>query len=84
MEASLRKYGNSTVAVIPPTILKALKLHSGSEIDMSVSKNSLILTKKNTYRLEDLLAECDSSAQLSASDDLSDWDKAPPVGNEVW
>ena len=84
MEASLRKYGNSTVAVIPPPILNALKLHSGSQIDMSVSKNSLVLTKKNTHRLEDLLAECDNSAQLSASDDLADWDNAPPVGNEVW
>lgn len=35
---------------------------------------------KNTYRLDDLLAQCDPSASVPA--DLREWEQAPPVGLE--
>lgn len=33
MNVTLRKYGNSTVAVIPPRVLKALKAELGEHLE---------------------------------------------------
>lgn len=86
MDVVLRKYGNSTVAVMPPSILKALHLSAGQSMQLDTTADgSIVLSKKSKpaqYTLEELLAQCDLSAHLPK--DMAEWDSMPPVGNEVW
>lgn len=83
MEIMLRKYGNSTVAVIPPLVLRDLGLSAGRPMTLDTTDDGkIVLARKHKYVLGDLLAQCDLKAPPPA--DLSLWDTAKPVGNEVW
>lgn len=83
MEIILRKYGNSTVAVLPPAVLKDLGLSAGQQMTLSTTEEGqLVLTRKRRYVLADLIAQCDPKAPPPA--DLALWETARPVGDEVW
>ena len=83
MEIILRKYGNSTVAVLPPAVLKDLGLAAGQHMTLVTNlQGEIILARKRKYRLADLVAQCDPKAP--APKDLEAWDSAAPVGREVW
>ncbi len=83
MEIILRKYGNSTVAVLPPAVLKDLGLSAGQPMTLSTTEEGqLVLTRKRRYVLADLIAQCDPKAPPPA--DLALWETARPVGDEVW
>ncbi|MBK6726136.1 MAG: ChpB-ChpS toxin-antitoxin system antitoxin [Xanthomonadales bacterium] len=83
MEVVLRKYGNSTVAVLPPPLLRDLGLAAGQSMTLSTTVDgSVVLTRKRKYVLADLIAQCDPKALPPA--DLRLWESARPVGNEVW
>ena len=83
MEIVLRKYGNSTVAVLPPAVLKDLGLAAGQHMTLSTTDDGgIMLVRKSKYVLADLIAQCDSKAAPPA--DLVLWDTASPAGNEVW
>lgn len=83
MEIVLRKYGNSTVAVLPPAVLKDLGLSAGQHMTLSTTDaGQIVLARKRKYVLADLIAQCDPKAPPPA--DLALWDAARPVGQEVW
>lgn len=83
MEIVLRKYGNSTVAVLPPAVLKDLGLAAGQPMTLSTTDDGgIMLVRKRKYTLADLIARCDFKAAPPA--DLALWDTAAPAGNEVW
>lgn len=83
MEIVLRKYGNSTVAVLPPAVLKDLGLSAGQHMTLSTTEGGeIVLVRKRRYVLSDLIAQCDPKAPPPA--DLVQWESADPVGNEVW
>jgi antitoxin ChpS len=83
MEVILRKYGNSTVAVLPPAVLRDLGLSAGQTMTLDTTNNGqIVLAKKRKYILADLIAQCDPKAPPPA--DLALWDSAKPVGQEVW
>lgn len=83
VEIILRKYGNSTVAVLPPAVLKDLGLSAGQQMTLSTTEEGqLVLTRKRRYVLADLIAQCDPKAPPPA--DLALWETARPVGDEVW
>jgi antitoxin ChpS len=83
MEIVLRKYGNSTVAVLPPAVLKDLGLSAGQQMSLSTTEEGeIVLARKRRYVLSDLIAQCDPKAPPPA--DLVQWESARPVGNEVW
>lgn len=83
MEVVLRKYGNSTVLALPPAVLKDLGLKAGQSMTLdSTPDGRITLAPKRRYTLADLLAQCDRKAAPPA--DLALWDKARPVGQEVW
>jgi antitoxin ChpS len=83
MEVVLRKYGNSTVLALPPAVLKDLGLKAGQSMTLdSTPDGRITLAPKRRYTLADLLAQCDPKAAPPA--DLALWDKARPVGQEVW
>ena len=83
MEVLLRKYGNSTVAVLPPSVLKHLGLASGHAVILNTTADgNIVLAPKRKYTLAQLIAQCDPKAAPPA--DLALWEAAKPVGNEVW
>ena len=83
MEVILRKYGNSTVAVLPPGVLKHLGLAAGQAMSLETTdKGEIVLSRKPRYTLADMIAQCDSKAPPPA--DLGLWEAAKPVGKEVW
>lgn len=83
MEVVLRKYGNSTVAVLPPAVLKSLGIKAGqSMILQTTGKRAITLSPKRRFTRAEMLAQCDLKAPPPA--DLALWDAAKPVGQEVW
>ena len=83
MEIVLRKYGNSTVAVLPPAVLKDLGLSAGQHMSLATTdEGEIVLVRKRRYLLADLIAQCDPKAPPPA--DLAVWEAAGPVGREVW
>ncbi|MBK7472733.1 MAG: ChpB-ChpS toxin-antitoxin system antitoxin [Betaproteobacteria bacterium] len=83
MEIVLRKYGNSTVAVLPPAVLKDLGLSAGQRMSLATTdQGQIVLARKRVYVLSDLIAQCDPNAPPPA--DLALWDTAKPAGKEVW
>lgn len=83
MEVVLRKYGNSTVAVLPPPVLKDLGLSAGQSMTLKTTEDGkIVLARKRKHTLADLLAQCDPKAPPPA--DMGLWDTAKPAGQEVW
>lgn len=83
MEIVLRKYGNSTVAVLPPAVLKDLGLSAGQQMTLATTREgAIVLAPRRKYVLADLIARCDPKAAPPA--DLAPWESAKPVGNEAW
>jgi len=83
MQVILRRYGNSTVAVLPPAVLKDLGLKAGQAMTLDTTdRGEIVLAPSKKYVLADLIAQCDPKAQPPA--DLALWDTAKPVGQEVW
>jgi len=68
---------------IPPAILDLLHLQPGATVGVTVDDGKLVVEPQSRphYSLEELLAQCDSSAELSADD--REWLAVKPVGNEL-
>ena len=66
-----------------PGFLNLLKLGVGAKVEIAVENDRLIIVPKvrRRYSLDELLAQCDETATLSAED--RDWIDAKPVGNEL-
>ncbi|MEJ8847018.1 AbrB/MazE/SpoVT family DNA-binding domain-containing protein [Variovorax rhizosphaerae] len=83
MEVVLRKYGNSTVAVMPPAVLRDLGLKSGQTMSLeTTSEGNIVLSPKRRFTLAELVSQCDTKAAPPA--DMALWEASKPVGNEVW
>lgn len=83
VEVVLRKFGNSTGAMLPPVVLKDLGLKAGVTMTLDTTADGkIMLTPKRKYSLAALIAQCDTSASPSA--DMSVWDATWPVGQEVF
>jgi antitoxin ChpS len=83
MEVVLRKYGNSTVVVLPPAVLRDLALSAGQVMSLEKTQhNAIVLARKPKFNLADMIAQCDPKAPIPS--DLAWWDSAKPVGQEVW
>ena len=82
MNVVLRKYGNSTVVVLPPGVLRDLRIKEGQSMTLSTTDGALTLVPKRRYSLDELLAQCDTKAAPPA--DMALWESARPVGQEAW
>ncbi len=80
---NLRKVGGSVMLAVPPAILDLLHLQPGATVGVTVDNGKLVVEPQSRphYNLEELLAQCDSSAELSADD--REWLAVKPVGNEL-
>jgi len=80
---NLRKVGGSVMLAVPPAILDMLHLQSGSTVALVVDGGRLIVEPqpRPRYTLDELLAQCDPSAELTQAD--REWFEAKPVGGEL-
>jgi antitoxin ChpS len=80
---SLRKVGGSVMLAVPPAILDLLNLRAGATVGVSVDNGRLIIepAAKRRYTLDELLAQCDASAESSEEDRA--WLDDRPQGSEL-
>jgi antitoxin ChpS len=80
----LRRAGGSLVLTIPSTLVRSLKLEEGGRVAVSAADGRIVAEPQaaapRRYRLEDLLAQCDAAAPLSAEDET--WLSLDDVGDE--
>lgn len=82
VEIVLRKFGNSTGAAFPPSVLKDLGLKAGQSLTMDTTADGkIVLSPKRKYTLAELVAQCDRKAKPPA--DMAAWDAARSVGQEI-
>ena len=79
---NLRKVGGSIMLAVPPAILDLLHLHAGTTVGLAVDHGCLVVepSPKRHYTLEELLAQCNDSAEMSDED--RSWLNDKPVGRE--
>jgi antitoxin ChpS len=79
----LRKVGGSIMVAVPPAILDLVHLQAGATVGLAVEHGRLIIETKlrPRYSLDELLAQCDATAEISTED--RDWLDNKPVGNEL-
>ncbi len=80
---NLRKVGGSIMLAVPPAILDILHLHAGATVGLAVDHGRLVVEPilRPRYSLDELLAQCDASAEFSAEDRV--WLDSKPVGSEL-
>ncbi len=80
---NLRKVGGSVMLAVPPALLEVLHLAVGATVGLTVNHGCLVInpSPRPRYTLDELLAQCDVSAEVSAED--RDWLDARPVGGEL-
>lgn len=80
---NLRKVGGSIMLAVPPAILDLLHLHAGATVGLAVDGGRLMVepTPRPRYSLDELLAQCDASAEVSEEDRA--WLDDRPVGSEL-
>jgi antitoxin ChpS len=79
----LRKVGGSIMLAVPPSILQLLHLQVGATVGLAVDHGRLVVepSPRPRYSLEELLAQCDDSAELTEEE--RDWLASSPVGSEL-
>jgi antitoxin ChpS len=80
---NLRKVGGSIMLAVPPAILELLKLRAGTKVNVAVDGGRLVVepNPRPHYSLDELLALCDATADVTAED--KEWLSAKPVGKEL-
>lgn len=81
--SKLRKVGGSVMLAIPPAVLDMLQLNPGQRVGLSVDGSHLVVDPqvRPRYTLDELLAQCDTSADITAEDQV--WLDGQPIGREV-
>jgi len=80
---NLRKVGGSIMLAVPPVILDLLHLRAGATVGLAVDHGRLVVepTPRPHYSLDELLAQCDVSVEISEEDRA--WLDSEPVGREL-
>nr|VFJ45405.1 MAG: antitoxin ChpS [Candidatus Kentron sp. FM]VFJ57908.1 MAG: antitoxin ChpS [Candidatus Kentron sp. FM]VFK16586.1 MAG: antitoxin ChpS [Candidatus Kentron sp. FM] len=80
---TLNRVGDAVMLTVPSAILDLLHLQAGEKVEFSVDDNRLLIHSQGRprYKLDDLLAECDPSAEPTEED--RHWLDGGPVGNEL-
>lgn len=80
---NLRRVGGSIMLAVPPSILELLHLHVGATVGLAIDHGRLVVepTLRPRYSLDELLAQCDASVEISEEDRA--WLENKPVGKEL-
>jgi len=79
----LRKVGGSVMLAVPPALLELLHLGAGATVGLEVENGRLVVEPQTRprYALDELLAQCEPSADRSAED--REWLDGKAIGNEL-
>ena len=78
MQGQVTKWGNSLALRLPKSIAADVRLHEGSQVDMLVEGDSLVVRpSRPKYKLKDLLVH-----ETPTRSEEFDWGKAQ--GEEEW
>jgi antitoxin ChpS len=69
---------------VPPAILEGLQLKTGSEVQLAIEGERLVITRprrRPRYTLEELLAGCKPRRRITKEE--REWIDAPSVGREL-
>ncbi len=77
MKIQINQWGNSLALRIPKSIASEMKIEQGSEVEMSIKNNALIISKPR-YTLEELVS------RITPENIHPETDTGEPVGNEIW
>lgn len=80
---NLRRVGGSVMMVVPPALLDLLEISAGAQVGLTVDNGRLVVQPRPrpSYTLDELLAQCDASAGITAED--QEWLGSSPVGAEL-
>ena len=80
---NLRKVGGSVMLAVPRAILDLLHLEAGATVGLALDGERLVVQPqpKPRYTLDELLAQCDPDAEITAEDRA--WIDAAPSGREL-
>ena len=80
---NLRKVGGSIMMAVPPALLDLLHIGAGAKVGLAVDNGRLVVNPqpRPRYTLDELLAQCDDGAELTAED--STWLNDTPTGEEL-
>ena len=80
---TLRKVGGSVMLAVPPAILDLLHLRVGATVGVAVDDGRLVVDPhpRRRYSLDELLAQCDATVEVSAEERA--WLDDKPVGGEL-
>lgn len=81
MKLSIQKWGNSASVRLPAALLEQIGAGIGSALEVSVTKEGLLLKadRRPRYKLTDILAEM-PAGELPK---IEGWDDIPMVGKEA-
>lgn len=79
---AIRQSGGANIISIPKAIVKTLGLQVGSELDLSIEDNKIVLTPIRESRLADLLAGSPKEC-FKVTEEDREWIDTKPVGKEI-
>lgn len=80
---TLRKVGGSIMLAVPRAFLDQLHIKDGSQVAMEIDQGRIVIEPqaKRKYTLDELLAQCDTTATVSAEE--AQWFNSGPAGGEL-
>jgi len=80
--STLRTVGGSIMMAIPKPLLDTLGIAANAKLDLTVEEGKLVAVprKRPKYTLDELLAQCDPSAEITDEERM--WMNLEPVGKE--
>lgn len=80
---NLRKVGGSVMMAIPPALMDLLCIGAGAKVGLAVDNGRLVVNPqpRPRYTLDELLAQCDGTAELAPEDGT--WLDDTPTGEEL-
>lgn len=78
MKLNIQKWGNSAAIRLPVAMLTQIGATIGDTLEVS---HEAFRVAKPKYKLEELLAQCDTNAPLP--NDTALWDNTKPIGAEI-
>jgi AbrB family looped-hinge helix DNA binding protein len=80
---TLRKSGGANILSIPKAVLKALELHEGSQLELSIEGDKIVLTPiLEELTLDDLL-KGSPQKRLALTEEDKEWLNDNPKGKEI-
>lgn len=78
MKIHIKRWGNSLALRIPNAVAKELNISSDSELDLTVTQGTLVISKPNKYSLTELLKG------ITPGNIHREIDLGAVVGKEIW